>query len=463
MRKVILILLVLLIASTSQAKNYGKITAFGDIEVDSDSNKIYFGADQDASAYYDGTVLWLQDDGQSITLDQIADKVNEAPGAGTGDLLANGTIPLTADWNVGAFDITAIEFKGALIGNSSTATALAANGADCAIGSYPLGVDASGAVVSCTDATTEINTEIGNVLDGTDAFTDFNGIDIINSDNYAAGSVDLEHMSSASVDSDNIVDDTINEVDLNMTGACTDNYIVSYDLASGGFTCVVDATGSAPATADISDVSVTQTELAELETIGATTISAAQWTALGGATTAGLSILDDATVAAMLVTQGLTATAAEINTPLDGATVTLTEFEELATMGATVMEAADWTAAAALAGVNTGDQTITNTKCIYMEDPIAESLLSVYHSNSNQTVNSIWCESDQTVNVDFQIDDGTAAAVNGSNIACTSTPTQDDTMAGDTDFDDTDELDLVIASVSGTPTWLSICIELTVD
>jgi len=39
---------------------------------------------------------------------------------------------------------------------------------------------------------------------------------------------------------------------------------------------VLDTTGGTPATADISDVSVTQTELAELETIDATTISAAQ-------------------------------------------------------------------------------------------------------------------------------------------------------------------------------------------
>jgi hypothetical protein len=47
------------------------------------------------------------------------------PGGG-GDLLADGTVPLTADWDVGAFDITAIEFKGALIGNATTATTAAA-------------------------------------------------------------------------------------------------------------------------------------------------------------------------------------------------------------------------------------------------------------------------------------------------------------------------------------------------
>lgn len=49
---------------------------------------------------------------------------------------------------------TATTFTGALTGNATTATALAANGANCSAGSYPLGVDASGAVESCTVAAT---------------------------------------------------------------------------------------------------------------------------------------------------------------------------------------------------------------------------------------------------------------------------------------------------------------------
>lgn len=40
----------------------------------------------------------------------------------------------------------------AISGNAATATALAANGANCSAGNYPLGVDASGAVESCTAA-----------------------------------------------------------------------------------------------------------------------------------------------------------------------------------------------------------------------------------------------------------------------------------------------------------------------
>lgn len=63
------------------------------------------------------------------------------------------------------------DLTGEVTGNASTATALAANGGNCGAGEYPLGVDQNGAVESCTDATTEINSEIGNVLDATDNFT----------------------------------------------------------------------------------------------------------------------------------------------------------------------------------------------------------------------------------------------------------------------------------------------------
>src|SRR3990167_3390206 len=81
---------------------------------------------------------------------------------GTNDVVIRG------DGNVGIGDtdplsilevggtVTATSFSGNLTGdvtgNASTATALAANGANCSAGNYPLGVDASGAVESCTAA-----------------------------------------------------------------------------------------------------------------------------------------------------------------------------------------------------------------------------------------------------------------------------------------------------------------------
>lgn len=122
-------------------------------------------------------------------------------GITNGTAAANKAVVLDASLDIATINsLTATTLVGALTGNASTATALAANGGNCAAGSYPLGVDASGAIEDCTDATTEINTEIGNVLDGTDAFTDFNGADIIDSDNYNTDSVDNEHINWADID-----------------------------------------------------------------------------------------------------------------------------------------------------------------------------------------------------------------------------------------------------------------------
>lgn len=57
---------------------------------------------------------------------------------------------------------------------AGTATALAANGANCSAGSYPLGVDASGAIESCTDASTEID----SIVATHDAITDAHHVSV---------------------------------------------------------------------------------------------------------------------------------------------------------------------------------------------------------------------------------------------------------------------------------------------
>jgi hypothetical protein len=91
--------------------------------------------------------------------------------AGGGDLLANGTIPLTANWDAGSFKITAEQFESDVATGtapfivasttevtnlrSATASALAANGANCGAGSLAAGVDAAGAAEGCVDVWTE--------------------------------------------------------------------------------------------------------------------------------------------------------------------------------------------------------------------------------------------------------------------------------------------------------------------
>lgn len=80
------------------------------------------GSPVDGDLWFTGSALNFRNGGATVNL--LA--------AGSGDLLADGTIPLTADWNVGAFDITAVEFKGALIGEASTVGTIAGLAPDTA-------------------------------------------------------------------------------------------------------------------------------------------------------------------------------------------------------------------------------------------------------------------------------------------------------------------------------------------
>ncbi|GAF99477.1 unnamed protein product, partial [marine sediment metagenome] len=58
---------------------------------------------------------------------------------------------------------------GNLTGNARTATELAADPDNCSAGSYPLGIDETGKVESCTDATTEIDSAISTHAGDVDA------------------------------------------------------------------------------------------------------------------------------------------------------------------------------------------------------------------------------------------------------------------------------------------------------
>lgn len=69
--------------------------------------------------------------------------------AANGANCAAGSFPLGVDAS-GASESCSTS----ITGNAATATALAANGANCAAGSFPLGVDASGAVESCSTSIT---------------------------------------------------------------------------------------------------------------------------------------------------------------------------------------------------------------------------------------------------------------------------------------------------------------------
>lgn len=109
---------------------------------------------------------------------------------------------------------------------------------------------------------------------------------------------------------------------------------------------------------------------------------------------------------------------------------------------------------------NIADSDQASTMCIYIEDPVdTDDLQSIW---ANKTANDfllteLWAESDQTVNLDLQVDDGTPADVNGTDISPAAGEAEDTTLSGDTTVAAGEELDLAITSVSGTPTWVSIC------
>lgn len=65
-------------------------------------------------------------------------------------------------------------------------------------------------------------------------------------------------------------------------------------------------------------------------------------------------VADNITITNISQVADISATASEINTPLDGATVTLTEFQELQTIGATTISANQWVALGSLAETLTG-------------------------------------------------------------------------------------------------------------
>jgi hypothetical protein len=114
--------------------------------------------------------------------------------------------------------------------------------------------------------------------------------------------------------------------------------------------------------------------------------------------------------------------------------------------------------------MNADAELYTDTKCLYFEDPTdADDFKSIWYSSGAVTITSIWCESDQTVTAMLQVDDGSPADVDSVDLTCDATPPLDNSLNGDATMAAGDRLDLDIASVASTPTWVSICWTYTKD
>lgn len=297
--------------------------------------------------------------------------------------------------------LTATTFTGALSGNATTATALAANGANCAIGNYPLGVNASGAVESCTP--------IGGGGDITDVFDCSTG-------------------------------------DCNTVALGTGEWLVYGNgfIDANRFGGVVTVSGTEFSYLN-NVTSAIQTQFSNKQPLEAT-----------------LTDIADGTIAENLVNTANPWADNEVSDTLtcsdlvSAMPVVDMSTETNLTAGRSLTMSAD--------SVVADSELYHHEKCLYFEDPTADDdFKSLFHFRKAATITSMWCESDQTVNMDLQLDDGTPADINGTDLVCDSTPADDTSMGGDTGAAAGERLDLAITSVSGTPTWVSICFDFTYD
>lgn len=105
-------------------------------------------------------------------------------------------------------------------------------------------------------------------------------------------------------------------------------------------------------------------------------------------------------------------------------------------------------------------------ECFTLYAPTAEiqgtdDVQSVWRAPAAVTLTEVWCETDTgTVNMDLQIDDGSAADVMGADLPCDATSETDSTgLTGSMAAGNT--LDFAITSVATSPTRLTVCIKYT--
>ena len=316
---------------------------------------------------------------------------------------------LTANYGFTAATSTFTEtISGSILGNAGTATALASNPTDCGANTWATTIAANGNL-TCSAIT----------YAGITAMTSANFNGII-SDNTGSGKVVFDTSPTfitpalgtpASGSLTNCSFPTLNQNTTGSSGSCTGLAATASALAGNGNNCSagsyalgVNASGAAEGCTD------------------ATTEINSVVNALGGT--------------------GLTCSSQSCNVDL-GTSITTGEITDDTITHADI-----------------ADSDQTDTKCIWFEDPTAtDDFKSIWANKTanNFLITEIWGESDQTVSFDLQIDDGTPADVSGTDIAPAAGEAEDTSLAGDTTLAAGEELDLIITSVTNTPTWVSIC------
>lgn len=123
-------------------------------------------------------------------------------------------------------------------------------------------------------------------------------------------------------------------------------------------------------------------------------------------------------------------------------------------------------------GIPTTDMPAAKTSdipselCKVIEVPASdEEFYTIWRAPRAATLTGIFCEvsTETSVAFDFEVDDGTPAGVNGSDITCTTSGVEDTSLGGDTAMAAGDRLDIDLAAVTGDVDLFSACLRYTLD
>lgn len=351
-------------------------------------------------------------------------EVDDDGGAGGGDLLADGSVPLSANWDVGNYDLTmkaatgdgVATFAGFTIGSAVIIEAelemLDGITAGTAAASKALVLDASGdiATINSLTATTLV------------------------------GALTGEASTAAALAAD--------------PNDCPANEFADVIAADGTLSCngVVDADVSDTLTASIIDLEAgTVTNIATTEIMVGVGAGDASYVALSGDAT----MANDGVVSVVWgnIAEGELADSTVIGADIKNDTIDSDDY-------AAASIDAEHLAADIITHALMADADQTDTKCIWFEDPTADDDFNSIWTNKTANdllITEIWCESDQTIDFDLQVDDGSPADVSQVDLQCAAGEAEDTSLDGDTTLAAGEELDLIVTSVANTPTWVSIC------
>lgn len=322
------------------------------------------------------------------------------------------------------------------------------------------------------DATTEANIEAGVDLAGEVTATDLDTTliaDSVTVTGWVLGTSSATTLTAGTVNIDLL--DGVGAVDMDYGSAdITDHTFTTDGTGDAEIVLPDDSIGDAEIAFDeVTGADLTLTDAVAVTTSG-TIISNSDIDVKHGATSSGLLRIfedsDDGTNKATFQVPALAADTVYTLPADDGdageqlqtnGSGTLTwEAKEAITAGDYLTRTAD--------DIDLDAEVITDTKCIWWENPVAgDDFKSVFENDmpTTLTVTKLWCESDQTVNTMLQVDDGSAADMDSVDLACISTPDTDTSLDGDATIAAGDRVDVDVASVSGTPTWVSVCFTYT--